>query len=77
MTGSTGPAETSKAPIPGVSEDPGRCGLFGCLEPAAWLISDPQSGQLPACETDLDLLLNDALARIPPNSRIRVEVWRA
>jgi hypothetical protein len=37
----------------------------------------PQSGQLPACETDLDLLLNDALARIPPNSGIRAEAWRA
>ena len=44
------------------------------LEPAAWLISDPQGGQLAACETDVDLLLNDALARVPVGSSVRVEV---
>jgi hypothetical protein len=32
---------------------------------------------LPACENDLDALLNDALGRVPPDSSIRVEVWRA
>lgn len=51
--------------------------LFGCVEAAAWIISDPQGGELPACEADLDVLRNDALSRVPPNSRVRVEVWRA
>jgi hypothetical protein len=53
--------------------------LLGQLQPLAksWIISDPQGGQLPACEADLDLLLNDALARIPPDSSIRVEVGHA
>ena len=36
--------------------------LFGCLEAAAWIINDPQGGELPACEVNLDVLLNDALA---------------
>jgi hypothetical protein len=54
-----------------------RCVLFGCLEAAVWIVSDPQGGELPACEADLDVLLNDALARVPPDSRVRVEVWRA
>jgi hypothetical protein len=54
-----------------------RCVLFGCLEAAAWIVSDPQGGELPACEADLDVLLNDALSRVPPHSRVRVEVWRA
>jgi hypothetical protein len=40
--------------------------LFGCVEAAAWTISDPQGGELPACEADLDVLLNDALSRVPP-----------
>jgi hypothetical protein len=53
------------------------CVLFGCLEAAAWIISDPQGGELPACEADLDVFLNDALSRVPPDSSIRVEVWRA
>jgi hypothetical protein len=26
---------------------------------------------------DLDVLLNDALARVPTHSRVRVEIWRA
>jgi hypothetical protein len=50
--------------------------LFGCLEQTVWAISDPRR-RAPACEVDLDVLLNDALARVPPNSSIRVEVWRA
>jgi hypothetical protein len=50
-----------------------RCVLFGCVEAAAWIISDPQGGELPACEADLDVLLNDALSRVPPNSRVRLE----
>ena len=54
-----------------------RCELFGCAEQAAWIVSDPRGGELPACEADLDVLLNDALSRIPPHSRVRVEVWRA
>src|SRR4029453_13433909 len=29
----------------------------------------PQSGQLAACETDIDLLLKDALIRVPPSAR--------
>jgi hypothetical protein len=36
------------------------------------IISDPQGGELPACEADLDMLLNDALARVPLDSTIRV-----
>jgi hypothetical protein len=53
------------------------CVLFGCTETAVWIVSDPQGGELPACEADLDVLLNDTLARVPPDSRVRVEVWRA
>jgi hypothetical protein len=75
---STGPAETGSASMAAAGEHTaGRCVLFGCLEEAVWLISDPQGGQLAACDTDLDALLNDALARIPPDSKIRIEVWRA
>jgi hypothetical protein len=59
------------------SRDERRCVRFGCLEAAAWIVSDPQGGELAACETDLDVLLNDALARVPLDSGIRVEVWRA
>jgi hypothetical protein len=51
--------------------------LFGCLETAAWVVSDPQGGELPACDADLDLILNDALGRVPLDSSVRVEVWRA
>jgi hypothetical protein len=54
-----------------------RCVLFGCLKAAAWIVSDPQGGELPACEADLDILLNDALSRVPPDSRVGVEGWRA
>jgi hypothetical protein len=57
--------------------DERRCALFGCLETAAWIISDPQGGELPACEADLDAILNHALTRVPLDSRVRVEVWRA
>jgi hypothetical protein len=53
------------------------CMLFGCVEPAAWLITDPQGGQLDGCEADVDVLLNDALARVPPDSTVRVGVWHA
>ena len=45
-------------------------------EPAARIISDPQVGQLVACETEIDLLLNDALTRVP-DSTVRVEIRRA
>jgi hypothetical protein len=51
--------------------------LFGFLVQAAWIISDPEGGLLPACETDVDLPSNDTLARIPPDGSIRVEVWGA
>jgi hypothetical protein len=51
--------------------------LFGCVQAAAWIISDPQGGELPACEADLGVLLNDALSWVPLGSNIRVEVWRA
>ena len=54
-----------------------RCVLSGCLETAAWIVSDPQGGELPAYEVDLDVVLNDALSRMPPSSPVRVEVWRA
>jgi hypothetical protein len=46
-----------------------RCVLFGCLQAAAWIVSHPRGGELPACEADLDVLLNDALSRVPPDSR--------
>jgi hypothetical protein len=45
-----------------------RCVLVGCLQAAAWIISDRQGGELPACDADLDVLLNDALARVPLDS---------
>jgi hypothetical protein len=51
--------------------------MFDCLQAAAWIISDPQGGELPACKADLDVPLNDALARMPPDSSIRVGAWRA
>jgi hypothetical protein len=44
---------------------------------AAWIVSDPQGGELAACEIDLDVVLNDALGRVLPDSGSRVEVWRA
>ena len=47
------------------------------MQAAAWIVSDPQGGELPACEVELDLLLNDALSRVPLDSSVRVEVWRA
>jgi hypothetical protein len=53
-----------------------HCVLFGWVE-AAWIVSDPQGGELPACEADLDVLLNDAFSRVPLDSSVRVEVWRA
>jgi hypothetical protein len=34
----------------------------------------PKGGELAACEADLDLLLNDALARVSLDSSIRVAV---
>jgi hypothetical protein len=54
-----------------------RCVLSGCGAPAAWLITDPQGGQLAVCEPDVHVLLNDARARVPPDSTVRIEVWRA
>ena len=51
--------------------------LFGCLEAAAWVISDPRGGELPTCRADLDVLLNHAFARVLLSSSIRVEVWQA
>jgi hypothetical protein len=61
-----------------VGEQAGRCGVrFGCLELAAWIVSDPQGGDLPACEVDLEVILSDALSRIPLDGAGRVEVWRA
>jgi hypothetical protein len=54
-----------------------RCVLFDCLEKAAWIVSDPQGGELPACEVDLDVVLNDVLSRVSLDSSVRVEVWRA
>jgi hypothetical protein len=61
--------------VPGRTER--RCVLFGRPGVAVWIISDPQGGELPACEVYLDVILNDALGRIPADSAIRVEVWRA
>lgn len=63
---------------PGLPEQPGRrYELFGCVQAAAWIVSDPHGGELPACEVELDLLLHDALSRVPLDSSVRVEVWRA
>jgi hypothetical protein len=56
--------------------DERRCVLFGCLEAAAWIISDLYGGELAVCEVNLHVLLSDALARTPPDSSIRVEGWR-
>jgi hypothetical protein len=69
------PTERDRQPSPVSARTPGP--LFGFLEQAAWIISDPEGGQLPACETDVDLPSNDAdaIARIPPDSSIRLEVW--
>ena len=65
---------------PGLPEQPGRrCVLFGCVQTAAWIVSDPQGGELPACEVDLDLILNDALSRIPitaASGSRSGELWR-
>ena len=36
--------------------------MFDYLETAAWIVS-LQSGELPACEADLDVMLNDACPR--------------
>jgi hypothetical protein len=54
-----------------------RCVLFGCLEAAMWIVSDPQGGELPACEVDVDVILSDALGRVPLDGDIRIEVRRA
>jgi len=55
-----------------------RCVLFGCLEAAMWIvISDPQGGELPVCEVDVDVILSDALGRVPLDGDIRIEVRRA
>ena len=37
----------------------------------------PQGGELAACEADVGVILNDALGRVPLDSAVRVEVWRA
>jgi len=49
----------------------------GRLETAAWVVSDPQCGEVPACEVDLDVVLNDVLSRVPLNSAVPMEVWGA
>ena len=46
---------------PGISEDTGAA-LVAVRLPGS--SATPQRGQLAACETDVDLLLNDALARV-------------
>jgi hypothetical protein len=65
------PRGPATMPAPPAGPSAAACGS------AAWIVSDPQGGELPACEADLDVLLNDALSRVPPHSRVRVEVWRA
>jgi hypothetical protein len=75
MSGSQGTAAGAQA---GASDQAGRrCARFGCLEEAAWIVSDSQGGELPACEVDLDVFVNDALSGIPLDSAVRVEVWGA
>jgi hypothetical protein len=54
-----------------------RCVLFGCLETAVWIVSDPQGGELPACEVDVDVILSDALRRVGLDGDIRIKVRRA
>ncbi len=69
---------TSASDHPGVTDrTERRCVLFGCLDPVAWIVSDPQGGELPAYEIDVDVVLNDALGRVPLDRDIRVEVRRA
>jgi hypothetical protein len=60
-----------------VGHDGRRCDLFGCLELAAWIITDPQGGQLAACDVDVDVLINHALAQVSPGSSTRIGIWRA
>ena len=63
---------------PGVtSRTERRCVLFGCLDRVAWIVSEPQGGELPACEIDVDMVLNDALGRVPLDRDVRVEIRRA
>jgi len=53
------------------------CVLAGCGDPPAWIVTDPQGGQLPCCEADVTKVINHALARIPRHSTLRLEVQRA
>jgi hypothetical protein len=48
-----------------------------CLELADWIITGPQGGQLAASDVDMDVLLDHALARVPPGSSVRIGIWRA
>lgn len=59
-------------------EEPQRpgCIWFGCAKPAAWIVTDPHGGRRPCCDPDLDQVLNDALAYIPPHSSARIEIHR-
>lgn len=47
-----------------VGYDGRRCDLFGCLE-------------LAACDVDVDVLINHALAHVSPGSSTRIGIWRA
>jgi len=50
-----------------------RCGLFGCLKAATWILSDPQGAELPACEVELlDVFIEAGLpARASPRVQPR------
>jgi hypothetical protein len=52
------------------------CVWFGCTDPAVWIVTHPRGGLLPYCDPDLDQVLNDALAYIPPHSSARIEIHR-
>lgn len=58
------------------SHDGRRCDLFGCLELAAWIITEPQGGQLAACDVDVECS-STTLAGVSPSSSIRIGIWRA
>jgi hypothetical protein len=54
-----------------------RCVLFGCLEAVAWIISDPQGRRAARLRGRPGRAAQRRPARVPLDSSIRVEVWRA
>jgi hypothetical protein len=69
---------SSTGDTPGRSGGTGRrCVRFGCMEAAPGSSATLKAASCPPARPDLDVLLSDALARVPPDGSIRVEVWRA